>query len=178
MQELYDIEGYEGLYQVTKDGRVFSVRKERFLTPVARRGYHRVRLYGDGGYTTPQIHRLVAKAFIPNPNNYPIVHHKDNNKGNNSVENLEWCTNQQNIKHAYDDGKIKIPMCKGEDVASSKLSEKDAYTVLTLKGIQPVVQIAEDYGVSKVCVYDLWRGRTWKHLTRDSATDQQWGGGG
>lgn len=92
-----DIKGYEGLYAVTSCGRIWSYRKNKFLTycyssakPDAR--YFRVYLYKQGKPTPYQVHRLVAEAYIPNPNNLPVVNHKDENKFNNCVNNLEWCT--------------------------------------------------------------------------------------
>ena len=94
-----DIDGYEGLYQVSNLGNVKSFRgsakfgkpNEMLLKPsVIISGYHVVTLYADGKAKRKyQIHRLVAETFIPNPNEYPCVNHRDENKANNSVENLE-----------------------------------------------------------------------------------------
>ena len=61
--------------------------------------YKRVSLYKDGQYKSKYVHRLVAEAFIPNPNNSPVVNHKDEDGTNNKVENLEWCTNQYNANY-------------------------------------------------------------------------------
>lgn len=94
-----DIEGYEGLYQVSNFGRVKSLnkRKGRILKPIKDHfGYLRVNLYKDFKYKIHKVHRLVAQAFIENPNNYPIINHKDEDKTNNKVENLEWCNHQYN----------------------------------------------------------------------------------
>ena len=94
-----DIVGYEGLYQVSDKGRVRSLKfgKERILR--SRRdgcGYLQVILCKNGEMKTFRIHRIVAQAFILNPNNLPEVNHKDENKINNSVENLEWCDRKYN----------------------------------------------------------------------------------
>ena len=113
MKEIWkDIKNFEGLYQVSNLGRVKSLpkytysrgysqlRKEKLLKPCyvgKYRNYLAVRLNNNKQY---KIHRLVAKAFIPNPNNYPCVNHKDKNPSNNNVENLEWCTNQYNVKYS------------------------------------------------------------------------------
>lgn len=105
-----DISGFEGSYAVTKEGRVWSYPKNtkgrshcgKFLKPSTNgKGYLRVFL-GDknSGYRRYFVHRLVAEAFIPNPRKKPQVNHKDRDKHNNAVSNLEWCTNQENIKHA------------------------------------------------------------------------------
>ena len=98
-EEWRDIEGYEGLYQVSNLGRVRSLNCRGhkgcigILTPrLDGKGYEMVALYKEGKARNTKVHRLVAQAFIPNPNNYPQVNHKDENKINNNVSNLEWCT--------------------------------------------------------------------------------------
>ena len=95
-----DIPGYEGLYGVTKDGKVYSFRTKKFLKPaVDKGGYLYVCLTNNKTKKTYLSHRLVALTYIPNPNNYPQVNHKDENKQNNHVSNLEWCTNKYNINY-------------------------------------------------------------------------------
>ena len=88
------IEGYEGLYAITEDGQVWSYISNKFLNKRVQKrdGYELVNLYKDGKQKTFQVHRLVAEAFIPNPENKPTVDHKDRNKLNNCVENLTWAT--------------------------------------------------------------------------------------
>lgn len=100
--EIYrDIKNYEGRYQVTSWGRVYDVSKQRFLNPeVHAKGYLRVDLFdGHGKRKHHKVHRLVAKAFIKNPSNKPQVNHKDGNKQNNSITNLEWVTDDENKEH-------------------------------------------------------------------------------
>lgn len=110
-----DCVGYEGLYQVSNYGNVRSLDKlvwNRFeyihrqgklmKTNVDKYGYVRVVLCKKGHRTNEQIHRLVALAFLDNPNNLPQVNHKDTNKQNNFVDNLEWCTNLCNMHHAFE----------------------------------------------------------------------------
>ena len=106
MEEWRDIKGYEGKYQVSNLGRVKSLpkkgngKKEVILKPRPDgKGYGMVALYKHRKVNHFKIHRIVAEAFIPNPNNYPQVNHKDENKTNNRVENLEWCSNEYN--HNY-----------------------------------------------------------------------------
>lgn len=101
MEEFWkDVKGFEGVYQVSNLGRVKSVRRNIILkNSIARNGYKRVLLCTNNIQKNYYIHRLVAMAFIPNPNNYPIVNHKDENPQNNSVGNLEWCTQKYNINY-------------------------------------------------------------------------------
>ena len=97
-----DIEGYEGLYQVSNCGRVRSLKfgKERILNPVKiGSGYLQVGLYKNEKQKKFKVHRLVAKAFIPNPNNLPEINHRDEDKTNNKVVNLEWCSSKYNINY-------------------------------------------------------------------------------
>lgn len=102
-QEIWkDITGYEGLYQVSNLGRVKSLKndKEKILKPaISSKGYLFVNLYKQQKTTHYKVHRIVAKAFIPNPNNLPQVNHKDEDKTNNCVINLEWCTAKYNINY-------------------------------------------------------------------------------
>lgn len=100
-----DIKGYEGLYQIDKNGNVYSFYKKRFLKPAPTNwGYLTVELFKNKKGKTYKIHRLVAEAYIPNPDNKRCVNHIDCNKQNNNVENLEWCTYSENLKHAWDNG--------------------------------------------------------------------------
>lgn len=100
MEETWkDIEEYEGLYQVSNMGRVKSVRRNIILRPSIRNGYKRVTLYTNNIPKRYSIHRLVAMAFIPNPDNLPQVNHKDENRTNNCISNLEWCTQEYNINY-------------------------------------------------------------------------------
>lgn len=95
-----DVKGYEGLYAVTSCGKVWSYKNKMFLKPgVRKKGYLYVNLWKDGGYKTKQIHRLVAEAYIPNPENLPQINHKDENKANNCLQNLEWCDNKYNANY-------------------------------------------------------------------------------
>ena len=96
------INGYEGLYGVSDQGRVKSLKfgKERILKPVLTpKGYLQVNLYKNGEMKTYRIHRLVAQTFILNPQNLTDVNQKDENKENNSVQNLEWCDRKYNTNY-------------------------------------------------------------------------------
>lgn len=94
-----DIKGYEGLYAVTSCGRVWSYKRKKFLVPRDNgKGYLFVSLCKDGKEKMYKIHRLVAEAFIPNPENLPQVDHIDGNKTHNYVNNLQWITNRDNCR--------------------------------------------------------------------------------
>ncbi len=101
-----DIIGYEGLYQVNNVWLVKSISdrfwKERILKPLNTRGYNRVCLYKHWKQNPYSIHRLVAQAFITNPENKPQVNHKNGIKNDNNLENLEWVTASENMQHAFD----------------------------------------------------------------------------
>ena len=91
-----DIKNYEGLYAITSCGRVWSYRRKMFLKPRSTGGYLRVNLRKDKKTTDFFIHRLVAEAYIPNPNNYDTVDHIDFDRTNNCVNNLQWMSLSEN----------------------------------------------------------------------------------
>lgn len=100
-----DIPGYDGAYRISSDGKVYSANGVK-ATMVSNSGYERVSLWKKGKGKHFSIHRLVASAFIPNPNGLSFVNHKDGNKLNNDVGNLEWCDASGNMKHAYQNALI------------------------------------------------------------------------
>lgn len=118
------IQGFEGVYEVNQRGDVRSRKTGhyRLLKPKMNwfTGYLFVNLYDGGNFATKTIHRLVAESFIPNPNSLPVVNHKDENKRNNNVENLEWCTGKYN--NDYSSHKRRKPVelytIDGEHVAT------------------------------------------------------------
>jgi hypothetical protein len=114
MEEVWEnIEGFEEIYQISNLGRVkslernvlcrsgFQKRKERILPCIGSHGYHMVALYNNKKETCKTIHSLIAKAFIPNPDDFPCVNHINGINTDNRIENLEWCTYGENNKHAY-----------------------------------------------------------------------------
>lgn len=117
-----DIKGYEGLYQVSSLGRVRNIGNNKH-TPYYKgktktlyndRGYLRVHLYKNQKIKTCLVHRLVAEAFLPNPNNYKEVNHKDENPSNNMAKNLEWCdrayNNNYGTRNKRVSEKLSIPV--------------------------------------------------------------------
>lgn len=110
-----DIKGYEGLYQVSSFGRVRSKRRRGSKGGIAKltldkknTDYFKIRLCKNNHYRAFFVHRLVAQAFIPNPNGYPQVNHKDEDRHNNFVNNLEWCTNRYNSNYKNHNWKNSI----------------------------------------------------------------------
>lgn len=103
MKNFIPIKGYEGYYAINPSGEVLSSFYGIILKHGMSAGYPRVSLYKPGKKRAKNyhIHRLLAEHFIPNPMNLPQVNHKDGNRENFSIENLEWCTASENIKHSY-----------------------------------------------------------------------------
>lgn len=124
MNEIFkDLKDYEGLYQVSNCGRVLSLakgdgngNKDRILKQapnVCKHGtYYYVSPSKNGKARSQQVHRLVAQAFLPNPENKPHVNHIDNDPSNNHVDNLEWCTHSENMLHAHRQGRLDATIAK------------------------------------------------------------------
>jgi hypothetical protein len=112
---------------------------------------------------TASIHQLVARAFIPNPENKTTVNHKDGNKSNNNVENLEWNTNLENFKHAVEN-KLK-PSWSGESNAKAKLNEAKVREIRHLfeKG-KTRAEIRDIYKIGWTTASDIIARRTWRHV--------------
>lgn len=139
-----EIKGYEGLYAVDHQGNVWSVvhnssrRKKKLKPYVNTGGYLRVNLYDINGKVTKcYVHRLVAKAYLPNPHNLPDVNHKSANKKDNSVENLEWCDAKYNIAESRRLGLQKDKKVQALSIITGEFKSynniKDAATDITGK---------------------------------------------
>lgn len=125
-------------YYVTTDGKIYSMINNagnsrttpyQLTTIIGRDGYHWVGLKGSNKKMC-KVHRLVAQTFIDNPNNLPVVNHIDGNKLNNHVSNLEWCTHQDNTKHAHANGLVSVK--HGEAHPNSKLQDSDTIQLISL----------------------------------------------
>ena len=102
-----DIKGYEGLYAITSCGKVWSYKSQKFLSQRKNHdGYLLVNLYKNGTMKTYSVHRLVAEAYIPNPENKTEINHKDENKEHNWLSNLEWTTHKENINYGTRNAKV------------------------------------------------------------------------
>ena len=140
-EEWKPIKGYEGLYEVSNMGRVKSLYygKDIILKQgMDHNGYMVLGLSKDGTRSTKKVHRLVATAFIRNTNNYEVVNHKNGNKKDNTVDNLEWCTSSYNIKHAYHNRLMNTDAQKKSVILYKKYGEYKSIT-----------EAAEALGVNK-----------------------------
>lgn len=126
-----DINGTEGWYMVSNKGRVWSWKKGQILKQnICKVGYYVVSISYNNTPKTKYVHRLVAEAFIQNPNNYNVINHLDENKLNNHVDNLEWCTQSHNVTHLNAQNKRLIS--KGDDW--NKLARAKAVLQFNLEG--------------------------------------------
>ena len=117
-----DIPGYEGLYAATSCGRIWSYRRKIFLKPVKQQnGYLYVSLYKDGTKKDYRVHRLIAATYIPNQNDLPQINHKDEDKTNNSVQNLEYCDAAYNTN--YGTGKERAAKARQKKVQCIETQE-------------------------------------------------------
>lgn len=96
-----DIKDFEGIYQIDETGRLFSLVSNQYLKPAINRGYRVITLWNKGKSKQFRYARLYATYFLPNPNNLPLINHIDGNKLNDSLDNLEWCTPQENTVHSW-----------------------------------------------------------------------------
>lgn len=154
--------GYEGLYEVSSHGNVKSLRSGKILKPTSQpqHRYKFVSLRNAKGKVkpkSPRIHRLVAEAFIPNPENKPQVNHKNGDRIDNHVDNLEWATGSENILHSYDHLKRLGPTCKltVEQVREIKK--------LLAQGMSQR-KIAAQYGLTQGTIWFINVGRNWRRV--------------
>lgn len=114
IEEWKDILGYEGLYQVSNIGRIklLHFNKELLLKPCFDGRYYHITLFKNGKPKLYNIHRLVAKTFVPNPKNLPCVNHKNENKKDNRAGNLEWCTYKYNLNYGTSQKRRASKQCK------------------------------------------------------------------
>lgn len=171
-----DVVGFEGYYTVSNFGNIISVDRDVWSSALNRMvkingrkrilsknrsGYPTVILSKNGVNKNIPIHRLVAMAFIPNPENKPFVNHIDRNVANPNYLNLEWVTPKENIQHSLSLGGFsKMP--KGELNARSKLKSEQVCEIKNrLKNGERPISIYKDYGVSKYAIYEIKWGRTW-----------------
>ena len=156
-----DIANYDGQYKICKNGKVWSSITEKYLSPAKTSGgYYTVSLYKNKKSKTHYIHRLLAEAFIANPDNMPCINHIDGIKDNNDLSNLEWCSYSENNRHAYSNGLSK----KGNLRYNSKLRENHIKSVFMLSRIGlSQEKISRMFGVSRGSIQDVLDGKSWVH---------------
>jgi lambda repressor-like predicted transcriptional regulator len=170
-----DIKEFEGTYQVSNRGNVRSLDRtvitnngyrrglkgKNVIKMTDRYGYSYVNLSTSPKYKSKKVHRLVAQAFIPNPENKPQVNHINGIKTDNRVENLEWCTGKENAKHASDN-KLTV---FGEKHPKSILTEQNVLQIRKLyqDGLT-IRELSKRYNVAYPTIRDTISKRRWKHL--------------
>jgi len=172
-----DVPNFEGTYQVSNLGRVKSlfrkVKVKNFTRTIyefimnanlGKRGYYEIRTCKNSVTKHMYVHRMVALAFIPNPNNELYINHKDGVKTNNNVNNLEWVDHRTNMIHAHKTGLVK--MKKGEDHGKSILKNADIPKIRELynTGKLKQTEIAEMYNCSSGAISGIISGRCWSHI--------------
>lgn len=170
------IPGYDFEYFVTTDGRVWTTSRkngiERWMKQTAHKdGYLHVGLWKDRVEHIKRVHRLVAEAFIPNPENKPYVNHIDGNRQNNHVENLEWCTQRENVLHAIhvlkrwsswtDNAREKARL---QGFANRKLTLEDAKKIREeyASGTTSCIKLSRKYSLNKKSILDIIHNKSYK----------------
>lgn len=188
-----DIEGYKGLYQVSNYGDVLSLYNN--ITLRQRRNYKNylfVKLYKNSVSKQFAVHRLVAQAFIPNPNNLPQVNHKDENKQNNCVENLEWCDAKYNINYgtARERGAEKRKGKKHSEEWKKNIGKGNSIPILQInkdtdeiiKEWSSIAEVERELGYSKANICNCCKekpqhntayGFKWKYKQKEAASSEK-----
>lgn len=162
--------GNETKYLVSNKGRVKNKENGNIISQSSNNnGYKLVNVSFDGMRFHRQVHRLVAKAFIPNPENKPEVNHIDFNPSNNNLENLEWVTGKENIRHSKKAGRmVDPPTFYGEDNPVSKYTDSQIHQVCKLlaSGITSHEKISKLTGVKASYITDIRRGKTRQDISK------------
>jgi hypothetical protein len=146
-------------YLITEDGQVFSTKSNKLLRQYdVGKGYKAVELWNSNGGKRHTIHRLVALTYLPNPDSLPFINHKDLDKTNNHVSNLEWCTAQLNVLHAINSGVHAAARNRKLDVDKQRVIRK-----LHKEGLS-TVEIAKRIGVSQTAVSHFLIGYSYKNF--------------
>ena len=148
---------------VSSEGKVYNSKMLEISQSVNKKGYCIAHIQFNTERKTCIVHRLIAQAFIPNPENKPQVNHLDGDKTNNKIENLEWVTQEENMDHA----KNILGHFKGEKAASSILTDKEVLDIVPLlrSGFKNE-EIAKMFNVRSHMIKQIRRGIAWKHITK------------
>ena len=183
MEEWKNIKGFEGLYQVSNEGRVKSLQreitykdgrkkiiKERILKNLlSDLGYYHVMLSKNGVAKRYKVHRLVANEFIENPNNLPIINHKDENPKNNVVDNLEWCTQGYNVRYGTMIERGRQKQLNRKDLSKEvEQYNLDKQLIETYKSASEVIRKNSQFSIASItrCCrgeQNNYKGYIWKY---------------
>lgn len=178
IEEWRDIVGYEGRYKVSNMGKVISLnyshtgKQKELKQSVLSSGYYAVNLRNGGKVKLCTVHRLVANAFLPNPNKYKEVNHINENTKDNRVENLEWCEQSDNMKHAYKNG-LQIPSENQRKaiINTNKLKQKKVCQIKDGEIINTFSGISEASRQTKISISCISRCC---NLKRKSTNGYEW----
>jgi len=179
MEEWEPIKGYEGLYEVSNLGRIKSLARKRGQVGVnwsrygvdrilpgymSQYGYKIIQLWKNNKVKLRNVHSYVLEAFKPKVEGKNCCNHKDGNKLNNNIDNLEWCTYKENNNHAF-----KIGLCdhrRGEVLHNAKLSNNQVVKIkrLLIQGKHKLQEIGDMFNVTKGCIWHIKHNRNWKHI--------------
>lgn len=174
-----NVKGYEDSYMVSNFGRIKSkdrnvIRLNGFeiftkgglrKNSLKKSGYFDIGLWKEGNVKRFSVHKLVAINFIPNPYNNPVINHKNCDKKDNRVENLEWCTHKENIQHSWINGLSYV--LKGEKAVNSILTRQKVLAIRRLFKINPKSNqrnIAKKLNVHYVTINNVVNSKTWRHI--------------
>lgn len=167
-----DVVGYEGFYQVSNFGNIKRIGSFKGVNKLYLdnyylkhkdngKGYFRVKLSVNGKIKMIMVHRIIAEAFVTRIKNKNVINHKDGNKKNNALLNLEWCTQSENCIHASKIGLLSNK--KGENHPKSKLTNEDILTIRSLD-VNNFFLLAEKYNVSYSTIMRIISRKTWSHI--------------
>ena len=173
MEEIWkDVVGFEDLFSVSNKGNLFSKRSNKMLKQfIHKHGYLHVatKVGGRNGKNICfKLHRLVAEAFLENSLNKPVVNHKDGCKTNNDVRNLEWCTYQENLCHAIDNGLLCLTKLKDSKKVNRKLTTEEVLSIREeyskFDKVFGARALARKYGISHTNILSIIHYRTYTDI--------------
>ena len=160
-EEWKPVSGYEGLYEISSLGNVRGIKRGKILKQCySSMGYTHVGLSKNSNQKTNTTHRLVAKEFVHNPENKPCINHIDGIKDNNRAINLEWCTQKENINHAFELGLMGV----GGNANGSILIEIQVREIREKAKRMSHRELARMYGVHHSTISQIVHRRTWVHI--------------
>jgi DNA-binding CsgD family transcriptional regulator len=172
VNDIKPLPDYPGYY-ITTRGEIISVRQGRAKLRklyINRNGYLTVPVSKpDGKMTTRPYHRLLAQVWLPNPDSLPVVNHKDANKLNNNLSNLEWCTHEHNNHHAEALG--LVPHACGEDGNTALLTNIQAAAIREMREKYTTKELARIFNISRPAVYHCLQNRTYSDVWGKSVAE-------